>query len=157
MGEYDAALRHYQSALSLAESDPRHLADLCRKSADVYERRSEYDEAFNWLGRGLEYATPNSLEAARIYLMGVGVFHRQGKNDQAVDWCEKSLRISRALTGGDARRAEARAQYLLSSIFYRRGDLEQSIDAAQRALDAYALVGDLPGSIPGAERVGDRP
>ncbi len=144
-GEYDEALQHCERARLLAANDSPHLADLCRKTAEVYERRSEYEESFSWLNQGLRYAAPASLEAARIYLMGAGVFHRQGKNDQATEWCEKSLRISRTLTDEAARRTEARAQYLLAEILRKRGDLKQAIEAAEHSLKMYTSIGDLLG------------
>ncbi len=142
VGEYDEALRHYESARTLAEDDLRHLADLCRKTAEADERRGAYEAAFGWLSRGLQYSAPHSLEAARIYLMGAGVYYRQGKDDKAIEWWEKSLAISRALTGDDARRAEARALYSLANVFSRRGNLKQAIAAAERSLTMYSSIGD---------------
>lgn len=144
-GEYDDALGHFQAAQTLAEDDRCHLADLCRKIAEVHERRSAYDESFAWLQRGLDYAAPDSLEAARAYLMGAGVFHRQGRHDQAFAWCEKSLGISRTLSEDAARRAEARALYLIAEILRKRGDLDRSIESAQRAVNVYLLAGDVSG------------
>ena len=145
MGEYDDALSHFQAAQTLAQDDRRHLADLCRKVAEVRERQSAYDDAFGWLQRGLEYAAPDSIEAARAYLIGAGVFHRQGKHDQAHEWCERSLRIARALSDDAARRAEARALYLLAEILRKRGDLDPAIDSARRAVNVYLLAGDVAG------------
>ena len=144
-GEYDEALSSYERARALAAKDARHLADLCRKTAETYEKRSEYEEAFAWLNQGLDSAAPDSLEAARIYLMGAGVFHRQGRHDQAAEWCEKSLAVSRILPDDAARRTEAHAQYLLAGIYFKRGDLGQAIEAAQRAASIYLLAGDLMG------------
>jgi class 3 adenylate cyclase/predicted ATPase len=145
VGEYDEVLQHYARARNLAGDDLRHLADLCRKTAETHERRSAYEEAFSWLSRGLQYAAPDSLEAARIYLMGAGVYHRQGKHDKAAEWCEKTLDISRALVNDAARQAEARALYLLAGIYHKRGDLKQAIEAAQRAVTVYQLAGDMLG------------
>ncbi|HET7089899.1 MAG TPA: adenylate/guanylate cyclase domain-containing protein, partial [Anaerolineae bacterium] len=144
-GEYDEALRSYERARALAANDARHLADLCRKTAETHEKRSEYEEAFTWLNQGLEHAAADSLEAARIYLMGAGVFHRQGRHDQAAEWSQKSLAISRVLPDDAARRTEAHAQYLLAGIHYKRGDLEQAIESAQRAATVYLLAGDMLG------------
>lgn len=144
-GEYEEALQHLEQARKLAAHDWRHLSDLCRKTAEARERRSEYEEAFAWLNTGLGYATPHSLEAARIYLMGAGVFYRQGKLAQATEWCEKSLSISRTLNEADARQAEARGLYLLAEILRKRGDLQQAIEAAQRAVTVYLVTGDTYG------------
>jgi tetratricopeptide (TPR) repeat protein len=77
--------------------------------------------------------------------MGAGVFYRQGKYDPAIEWCEKSLRISRTQTDDAARRTEAHALYLLAGIYQKRGDLEHSIEAAQRAVTGYLLAGDMMG------------
>ncbi len=144
-GEYDEALRSYERARALSANDARHLADLCRKTAETHEKRSEYDEAFAWLSDGLKHAGSESLEAARIYLMGAGVFHRQGKQDHAGEWCEKSLNISRVLSDDAARRAEARALYLLAEILRKRGELDRAVETGQRAVAMYLLAGDAWG------------
>ncbi len=144
-GDYDEALKHYDAARTLAIGDSRHLADLCRKTADALQQWSKYDEAHNWLKQGLDYADPDSLEAAQIHLVGAAVFHRQGKLDQAVEWGEKCLGLAIALTGDTARRTEARALYLLAEILRKRGNLDRSIEAAQRAVTVYQLVGDIWG------------
>ena len=146
VGEYDEALQHYEQARTLASDDLRHLADLCCKTAETHERRSDYEESFSWLDRGLQYAAPDSLEAARIYLTGAGLYHRQGKQEKAAEWCEKSLHTSRELEGYPARRAEAQAQYLLAGISYRRGDLAQAIAAAEHSVTIYQTVGDPLGT-----------
>lgn len=145
MGEYDEALRQFQAALALASGDPRRQADLCRKLAEAHERRSAFDQAFHWLQRGLEIAAADSLEAAWIHLVGAGVYHRQGRHDQAAEWGERSLRISRARPEDAARRAEARALYLLAEILRKRGNFDQAIENAQRAVSVYLLAGDLAG------------
>ena len=144
-GEYDAALQHYARARTLAEGDARHLADLCRKTAEACERRSEFETAFTWISQGLGYAEPHSLEAARIHLMAAGILHRQGKQDQARDECERSQAISHTITDDAARRAEAHALYLLAGIYYKRGELTHAIQAAQQAVSGYLLVGDVLG------------
>jgi tetratricopeptide (TPR) repeat protein len=121
------------------------VSDLFRKSAETFEKKSAFEDAFAALHRGLEFAAPDSLEAARIYLMGAGLFYRQGKHDQAAEWCRTCLGISHSLPETRARTAEARAQYLLAEIDRARGNLSQAIESAQRALSAYLLSGDVPG------------
>jgi predicted ATPase len=101
VGRYEEALDHYESVRHLVEdrttSKERllQLADLSRKTADVYERRSDYEVAFEWLDGGLSYLEnqATSIEMVRIYLLGTGIYRRQGKNDEAIVWCEKSLSL----------------------------------------------------------------
>ncbi|MFQ5576144.1 MAG: adenylate/guanylate cyclase domain-containing protein, partial [Anaerolineae bacterium] len=84
LGRYDEALDHYAAAREMVQTKPldgeqaRHLADLCRKTADVFEKRSDYDGAFEWLERGLDYlhGGERTIEGARLYLLGAGVYHR---------------------------------------------------------------------------------
>ncbi|HKZ85152.1 MAG TPA: adenylate/guanylate cyclase domain-containing protein [Anaerolineae bacterium] len=144
-GEYEEALRSYERARMLAAEDASHVADLCRKTADVHRRRSEFEYAYTWLSRGSDLAPLESLVAAQIHLVGAAISHRQGKHDEAVAWCEKSLQISRSLADDAARRTEAHALYLLAGIAYKRGNLEGAVEAAREAVAVYLVLGDLLG------------
>ncbi|MBN1484736.1 MAG: AAA family ATPase, partial [Chloroflexia bacterium] len=60
-GQYDQAIEHYAAARKLLESLPaeparaRRLADLCRRTANIFEDRGQQDLALLWLERGLGY------------------------------------------------------------------------------------------------------
>jgi anti-anti-sigma factor len=153
LGRYDEALAHYAEARALLEAETespeqaRHLADLCRQTADVHERRSEYDVAFEWLERGLGYLDEDksAIEAARIYLMGGGVYRRQGKNDEAVDWCQRSLAIASEIEARESQKVVAHAHYLLGGLFVRRGELSRAVQLCRESVELYGQIDDLIG------------
>ncbi|HNB52022.1 MAG TPA: tetratricopeptide repeat protein, partial [Anaerolineales bacterium] len=157
-GKYDEALENYATARVIVASLPVttpphddkqacHLADLCRKIAGVYERRSEYDTAFEWLEKGLKYLDENepNTEAAKIYLLGAGVYHRQGKNHDAMSWSEKSLEIASQIASREGQRVMAQTSYLQGAIHYRLGNLWGAVASCQKSVRLYEEIDEVPG------------
>ncbi|MFQ5612469.1 MAG: tetratricopeptide repeat protein [Anaerolineae bacterium] len=152
-GRYEEALEHYAAARKLVESEPRsidqlrHLAELCRKTADVYERRSEYDRAFEWLEKGLNFLDEDepTIEAARIYLLGAGVYQRQGNNEEAIAWCQKSLASASQIKTREGQQTVAQAYYNLGGIYIRRGDLRRAVGFCRQSVQVYQGIDDIVG------------
>jgi class 3 adenylate cyclase/predicted ATPase len=153
VGRYDEAEEQYTSARKLVEREVltpdkvQCLVELYRKTADVYERRSEYDQAFEWLEKGLGYLDVSvpSLEAVRIYLLGAGLYHRQVKNDQAIDWCQKSLDLADQIHSREGQQAMAQAYYVQGAAYYRLGELEHAVEHCQKSIRAYEEISDFVG------------
>lgn len=153
LGRYDEALTHYAAAREMVEAEPwsidqtRHLADLCRHTADVYERRSEFDVAFEWLNKGLGYLNEDepTIEASQIYLLGAGVYRRQGKNEEAITWCEKSLTVAADIKTREGRQSMAQAYYNLAGIYTRYGDLRRAVQFCRQSVQVYEEIDDSVG------------
>jgi len=156
IAEYDVALGHYERARSLLAGRPddasQRLAGLCRKTAMLYERKGEYDAAFEWLERGMSaLGTGSARETARIRLAGAGIYSRQGRHHLALEWCESALEM--------AEQAEDQAElahgtYLLGTIHWHLGHIPELIDCAQRSLDLYEEMGDLVGQAKTLQNLG---
>jgi tetratricopeptide (TPR) repeat protein len=156
LGDYDDALvriRRAQDLVMVAGYSPEdtacRLADLCRKTAAIYEKKSEYDTAFEWLSGGLiALEGIKALEEARIYLMGAGIYHRQGNNADALQWCQRSLDIASCLQNEDeaSLKALAHTHYLQGAIYLRYGDNERAIEVCQKSLALYKQLGDIVGA-----------
>ncbi len=152
-GRYDEALENYHSARDFIENAPRsleglrHLADLCRKTAEVYERQSEYELAFGWLDQGLGCIGEDelSVEAAKIYLLGTGIYRRQGNNDAALNWCQKSLKIASQMKTYDGQKALGHAYYTLSGIHWRRGEYNLALEFGKKSVQLYEQINDIVG------------
>ncbi len=154
VGEYDEALTHTDQAIALvmeqsasAERVARRLAELFREAASIYEKKSEYETAFEWLQGGLiALEGIEAIEAARIHLMGAGIYHRQGDNAQALRWCQHSLDIADRLAerAPESTSVLAHAYYLQGAIYLRYGDYAQAIEVCQQSLDLYWQLGNLP-------------
>jgi len=153
VGRYDEAFEHFNLAQEIvagAADTPeksRHLAELCRKTSEVFERRSEYESAFDWLDKGLNFLEDGepTIEAARIYLLGTGIYRRQGNNNQALEWCQKSLAIATQIDTQDGKKAVAHAYYTLSGIHWRRGEFRQALEFSQKSLQIFEQINDIVG------------
>jgi len=156
VGDYGQALTHNYQALALvmvvsasSEEMACNLADLCRKTASIHEKRSVYATAFNWLRGGLiAVEGMEVVEAARTYLVGAGIYHRQGNNAEALQWCQRSLDVAGRLRDeGEARlKTLAHAYFLQGAIYVRFGDNARAIEVCQRSLALYEQLGDVPGA-----------
>ena len=146
-GRYDEALETYAQARNLLTQDspPALRASFYRKSAEAYERKANFDQALEWLERGLDLlGGMDDIEKARIYNFGGGVFYRQGQREKALEWRERALEIAERL--GD--QSEVANAYLLMAVIYSDwGDLERALTFGQRCLEAYEAAGDLAGSV----------
>jgi tetratricopeptide (TPR) repeat protein len=153
VGRYVDALQHFDFARVLVGADPtlknhnRRMADLYRKTADVFERQSEYETAFQWLDQGLHLLDedPIGLETAQIYLMGAGLHHRQANNDEAVNWCQKSLEATSKIDTRDSRHVTAHTYYLQGAAHYRLADFDQALKACEESLRLYEEIDDYVG------------
>jgi tetratricopeptide (TPR) repeat protein len=153
VGEYDRALKHFEQARGLVELEksspeqPPHLAELARKTADVFERRSDYDVAFEWLDKGINYLdlSESSIEAARIYILRAGVYYRQGALDEAITWCQKTLDTASQINTREGQQVVARADYLLGLIYSGRGDYVQAVNFCNLSVQMYQSIEDIVG------------
>lgn len=153
MGKYDTALGHFGSARNLvddavlAEDKPYYLAELSRKTADVFERQSKYEVALDWLDRGLDYLDLQipTVEATDIYILKAGVHQRQGLLEEAAYWAQAGHDIAAQLSTREGRRAAAHTSYLLGAIYYRSGDLDQAIKHCQESVRGYEEIENVVG------------
>jgi len=152
-GRYDESLESYAQARAvLDERSPspdvqRHRADLCRRTARVYERKGEYITAQTWLDRGLETLGKDArtLEAARLYILRAGVYHRQGNNQEAIQWCERAIQVASEIEGEEGAQEMAHAAYLMGEIYRRLGDNDRAVQFAQRSLEIYESLENIIG------------
>ena len=153
VGRYDQALEHCNLARKILESPPhlpgrsRQLAEVCRKIAAVYERRSEYDASLEWLGEALNHIEEikPTVEASRIYILKAGVFYRQGKFDEAIHWCLRTLSVASQIRTRTSEQVEAQAYYNLGQIYTRRGDMEKSVQYCNQSIQIYQEIDDALG------------
>jgi adenylate cyclase len=152
-GHYSEALAHYAKARAMVMDEAQsivqmcHLADLCRRSAIVYERQSEYRTAFEWLEKGLDYLDLGEppVEAARIYLLGTGICRRRGENNEAFEWCEKSLEVASRIETTESRRVLAQAYYNLGGIYTDRADWPLAEQFCRESVRVYQEIDDIFG------------
>jgi class 3 adenylate cyclase/predicted ATPase len=143
LGEYDDAERHLRAALALVAPASEGWLRLHRLLASVEERRSRYDEAFDWLRVGLARATAAMRgETARCYLLGAGIYYRQGEFLRAMEWARMGLKLAEQ-TGSQA--DQAAALKLIGNVYRDQGDNAQAIEALERARALFAELNILSG------------
>jgi adenylate cyclase len=144
-GQYEPALEHLQEALALANSLGDHDAQAraCRWIAYVYEFRSEFMLALDWIGHGLEaLGERETAVTAELLAITGSINTRQGDYDRALEQCEQSLRIAEKL--GDVN-ALAFAYHARAVISYRRGNSISTIEDCQKAIQLYEQTGNIHG------------
>lgn len=144
-GQYEPAADHLRRALAIAEeqSDVHGQGRACRWIARSHEMRAQYQQALEWIDRGLSalgnQVTPEALEMRLIS----GLIHsRLGNYKTAREQALASLLASDEL--GDLA-ISARAHNLLGIIDRLRGRLSRGIDHFHQALTMYREVENLHG------------
>lgn len=145
IGEYDTALGRYEAALGLLQlrRDPSAdtLVRLHHHIARVYEKRAQFETAFEWVEQALTLAgATQSLELARCLLLGAGLHQRQGRYGQALEWGERALRIAEELGG---LREQAEALMLLGGTYRNLGDNSRAFALTDRCLQIYEQAQEL--------------
>ena len=144
IGQYDQAHEHLEHALDLSVqmNDGRGRVHACRWMAQMYELKGEYDEALEWIQRGLHILnTQRTPDAAELRLVAGLIHTRRGNYDEAAAQFQNALQIAYYL-GETA--ALARAHNGLGFIRLR-DDFTAAIDHFQQAFALYERVGDIPG------------
>jgi predicted ATPase/class 3 adenylate cyclase len=144
-GQYEPALEHLQEALGLANAleDRDAQAQACRWIAYVYEFRSEFQLALDWIGRGLAALGERETAVTAELLAIAGLIHtRQGIYDRALEQCEKSVQIAASL---DDLTSMAFAYNSRGIIFILRGNNTSAIQDFQKALDLYQQTNNIHG------------
>lgn len=144
-GQYEAAQEHLTHSLALAqERDDRDgQARVYRWLAHLFELRSDYALALNWIERGFQVLKgQETVDAAEMALIAGLIYTRQGNFDQALRDCQTGLGIAEHLK---QRPSLARAYNLMGHISRMRGHNVQAIEHFQRALDLYQQIGDIYG------------
>ena len=144
-GQYEPALDQLQEALRLADEleDGDAQAQACRWIAYVYEFRSEFSLALDWIGRGLAALGRRETAVTAELLAITGQINtRQGEYDRALEQCEKSLQIAKKLEEVNALAFAYNARAVVS---YRRGNNISAIEDCQKAIVLYEQTGNIHG------------
>jgi class 3 adenylate cyclase/tetratricopeptide (TPR) repeat protein len=144
LAEYAAAEAHYREGLRLlaAQPDTNHHSRvrLHRLLATLFERRSDYDAAFDWIARALAIAADTPLEQARCELVAAMLHFRRGEYDPALELARQGLAIAEAL---EAIADQAYAHLLIGTLRRDQGDFAAGIAAIERARTLFEQINDL--------------
>ncbi|NJN66593.1 MAG: tetratricopeptide repeat protein [Chloroflexaceae bacterium] len=114
----------------------RHLATLC-------EQQTSYDQAFEWLERGMEQATPEThTELARCYLLGARISYIQGKFAESLDWAQTGLSIAEYL---DNLVDQAQALVRIGVIWSEQNEPAKGVPALEKACKLFEQANHLSG------------
>ncbi len=144
-GEYDLALQHLQEALALSAElkDREAQARACRWIAYVYEFRSDYPSALEWIDRGLQKLEAQQTAATAELLAIAGLIQtRQGNYDRAKELCEECIHIAEAL--GEIT-SLAFAHNSRAIIDYSQGNSSSAIQHFHKSAELYQQVDNIHG------------
>lgn len=120
-----------------------HEADLCRKVAVSYERRSDYDESLNWVNEAIRVLPDRAgLVGAQVYATKSLALFRKGLYQHAILWGRRGLTV--ANRRHDLRQ-QAYAHHILSGSYRELGRLKQALHHDRLSARIYHELGDLPG------------
>lgn len=141
-GRYDEAAAHLTEAMHMAAQTENETAAIavCRSQVRMHELRGEYDEAQQWIERGLAYPQ-QTADTAHILLLAGLINIRQGNHDAALAHCETVLPLAERL---EAVTARARANNLMG-VAYLNIDSNRSIEHFLTAFTLYRQAGDIQG------------
>jgi tetratricopeptide (TPR) repeat protein len=150
-GRYDEALAHFESAWvvfphqNFSEERSRNMADLCRLIADVYQRRNQYDQTFEWLTKGLNIISEfePGIELVQIYHLSGWTYMRQGNNEIAREKLEQALQLSQSL---EIRQAEASSLRHLGTVYWYQEQFDKATEQWEKALTVCQQLGDRFGT-----------
>ena len=139
-GQYDAALRSYETAAALCDSSA--IGYLEHKLGNVYNRRGEWDLAASHLeAAGAALLDRGSSEAlARLYAHWSLTAQHQGDADAALEHARRALEL--AESAGDTN-ALAQAHNILGMLAKGRGDLDTAFHHLGRSLAQTESLGEL--------------
>jgi predicted ATPase/class 3 adenylate cyclase len=146
-GEYPSALESFQTALRLLREGRLHLASaearLLRHIATVYERRAEYDAAFEQLNAALgQHGEIDMAERARALLLGAGLHQRQGRYNETVTWAQQGLELAQRL---QLDKEQASAYLQLGGAYRLLGDNETAIEYLTKSAQIRRAINDMVG------------
>lgn len=147
IGEYDIALRRFNAALTLLrrqyEPPLDKLVRLQHHIARVYEKRADFDKAFEWVERAIAIGGDViDIELVRCLLLAAGLHQRQGRFLDAIEWCQQALDCAEKVS---TPRYQAAAYKILGNIHRNLGNNQHALELGRRALDLYSQVEDLDG------------
>ena len=135
--------RHRSRLVDAGPAPRPHEADLCRKVAVSYERRSDYDESLNWVNEAIRVLPKRpGLVGAQVYATKSLALFRKGLYHHAVLWGRRGLS---AASRGDDLRQQAYAHHILSGSHRELGRLKRALYHDRSSARLYHELGDLPG------------
>ncbi|MEW5937754.1 MAG: AAA family ATPase [Candidatus Thermoplasmatota archaeon] len=138
IGEYEAAIEHYTSALN-NEKEKRKRADFHMKIAKVYEKMGEFEKGMEESDKGLELLRDEKcIETAKLLSAKGGAYMRTGSYDKASALLAKSLEIA---TKFNDKKEIAQAHHSTGSIYLTTGNYEEALKHLEKALKITFMVG----------------
>lgn len=116
-------------------------ARILRHITTIYERRGEYEPAFEHLQQALDLlGESQSAERVRALLLGSGLHQRQGRYHETITWAEQALAIAEQL---NAQPEQARAYLLIGGTHRVLGSREQAVGYLAKSIELYRAVNDI--------------
>ena len=140
-------------AVAEASCDVNHKADIHRKIADVYEKKSEFDDGKKECLTGLSILGDGiSLEKTKLYTTLGNIQMRKGEYAEAKAILTKSLDVAEKLSNNWE---IGRVEHIFGSTLLYEGDYETALEHLQKAQNFRKEAGDLSGESATINNIGN--
>ena len=151
-GDFEDSIGIYR-AVTEASSDVNHKADIHRKIADVYEKKSEFENGKEECRIGLALLADDiSIEKTKLYTTLGNIEMRMGEYDEAKAILTKSLDIASKL---DNKFELGRINHIIGSTFLYQGDYKGALSNLESAMKLRDEAGDLGGYSASMNNIGN--
>lgn len=141
-GIYEKALENYAGALA-EQKDNVAKARLHRKRGGVFERKSDFGDAFAEVVAGESLIGGDELEHWRLVHQRAGIHLRKGEHDKVIAICEAIIPELGRFQGCE--RDEGRVLSLLGFAYVRNGLQGKAIECFDRSLALLEKARDMLG------------
>ena len=157
-GEYPKAIEKYLAAFNTwneapIDQEPEYVpweitrnslsSNLCRKISVSYEYTSNYEKAFSWINKAIDFLPEDSGKIVpRVYAAKSAIYFRKGEYEDAVEWGEKALAFSQKSKDS---RDFAYSHNMIANSFIHMGKLRDAIKHLQQAVIRYDDEQDFVG------------
>lgn len=146
LGRYEEATNYLNRGLAIAQEldDAEGEAQVCRWLARRWELDGQFEQALEWIEKGLARLGGQPSEAAAEMLITAGLIRsRRGENEQANALAEQALAMGRTLGNSNVL---GRAYNLLGHLARLRGDNDEALGHFQDGVILYQQAGNLHGT-----------
>ena len=155
LGENELALKHLDLAFTTAKSDQLKCKIFC-KMGDIYQRMSDYDQAYYYFSLADSIAEPDSLDKVKIAQSRTWINYLEGNLNEfkkLIDEVKQTL--ANIDLSDEVIKELARIENFYGVYYSAVGDIDRAMEHYFQALNYYELIKDVHGKAVINNNMGD--
>ncbi|MCK4757649.1 MAG: tetratricopeptide repeat protein [Thermoplasmata archaeon] len=142
IGEYENAIKSFHLVIE-KEKEGQKKADIHRKIADVYERKSDYEKSEEECSKGLEHLKGKKcIERAGLLNTRGRIYMRTSDYDKAIKILFELLNTLKIIGN---KKEMGHTYHTIGTAYWHNGDFDDSLKYLQKALKIREEIDDLVG------------